>query len=187
MVSILCDGPFFDGSWEHVSAARGALDAARRPVPVLAKEYVLDARQIEEARDRGADAVLLIARIVSPTALRELAAAARAEGLEPLLEVVDEAELHAALDTGGTGLRASSRRSRPGSSPFICRAFATRRARPWWREAARTPCSWARRSCAKRTRGRFCGRWSSRRKTRPVRRHDASLLRWIWRGGSTHT
>jgi indole-3-glycerol phosphate synthase len=100
MVSILCDGPFFDGAWSHLSEARVALDGEGLDVPLLAKEFVLDPRQIAEARDRGADAVLLIARIVDAPTLKRLAAAARDEGLEPLVEVVDEAELDAALAAG---------------------------------------------------------------------------------------
>jgi indole-3-glycerol phosphate synthase len=97
MVSVLCDAPYFDGSWEHLAAARKRLDEARRATPLLAKDFVLDERQIVEARDRGADAVLLIARIVGALELSELARVARAEGLEPLVEVVDEHELQAAL------------------------------------------------------------------------------------------
>jgi indole-3-glycerol phosphate synthase len=100
MVSVLCDGPFFDGAWEHLQEARAAIDGAGLAVPLLAKEFVLDRRQIEEARDRGADAVLLIARIVDAAALRALVHAARDEGIEPLVEVVDETELASALDAG---------------------------------------------------------------------------------------
>jgi indole-3-glycerol phosphate synthase len=100
MVSVLCDGPFFDGSWDHLGLSRARLDAAARAVPLLAKEFVLDVRQVEEARDRGADAVLLIARIVDPARLADLARAAREEGVEPLVEVVDEPELDAALAAG---------------------------------------------------------------------------------------
>ncbi|HEX8794490.1 MAG TPA: indole-3-glycerol-phosphate synthase [Polyangiaceae bacterium] len=100
MVSVLCDGPFFDGSWEHLAAARAAFDAAGLAVPLLAKEFVLDPRQIAEARDRGADAVLLIARIVDRRELPTLVSAARTEGLEPFVEVVDEAELDVALAAG---------------------------------------------------------------------------------------
>jgi indole-3-glycerol phosphate synthase len=96
-VSVLCDRPFFDGGWEHLSAARAALDAAGRAVPLLAKEFVVDERQVLEARDRGADAVLLIARIVDAPALARLARTARDEGLEPMVEVIDERELEAAL------------------------------------------------------------------------------------------
>ncbi|MGH7270285.1 MAG: indole-3-glycerol phosphate synthase TrpC [Polyangiaceae bacterium] len=97
MVSILCDGPHFEGSFEHLTSARARLDGAGTPIPLLAKEFVVDERQIAEARDRGADAVLLIARIVSPARLAELAAAARAEHIEPFVEVIDERELEAAL------------------------------------------------------------------------------------------
>ncbi len=97
MISVLCDGPYFDGSWDHVAAARARLDEAQMPIPILAKEFVLDETQIDEARYRGADAVLLIARIVSPARLAELAERARAAQLEPLIEVADEPELAAAL------------------------------------------------------------------------------------------
>ncbi len=100
MVSVLCDRPFFDGAWEHVTEARAALDSAGRSVPLLAKEFVLDERQIARARDAGADAVLLIARIVSPARLAALAEAARAEGLEPLVEIALDTELEAAIAAG---------------------------------------------------------------------------------------
>ncbi len=98
MVSVLCDTRFFDGSWEHLAASRIHLDAGGRSVPLLAKDFVVDERQIEEARDCGADAVLLIARIVSRARLVDLAQSARAERIEPLIEVVDEGELDAALE-----------------------------------------------------------------------------------------
>jgi indole-3-glycerol phosphate synthase len=97
MVSVLCDSRYFGGAWEHVAAARDALDRAGRSVPLLAKEFVVDEAQIAEARDRGADAVLLIARIVEPQRLAALVRAARAEGLEPIVEVTDEREIHAAV------------------------------------------------------------------------------------------
>jgi len=109
MVSVLCDAAFFDGSWEHVSAARLRLDGAARTIPILAKEFVVDVRQIEEARDRGADAVLLIARIVSASRLAELAQSARAERLEPLVEVVDERELDSALAAGARVIGVNAR------------------------------------------------------------------------------
>jgi len=97
MVSVLCDEPFFDGSWEHLEHARAALDAERYEVAVLAKDFVIDESQIREARHRGADAILLIARIVPQSRLIELASYARSERVEPFVEVVDERELDAAL------------------------------------------------------------------------------------------
>ncbi len=98
MVSVLCDAKYFDGSWSDLAACRALLDGAGRTVPLLAKEFVIDERQIAEARDRGGDAVLLIARIVSRAQLVELADAARAHGIEPLIEVVDESEVASALE-----------------------------------------------------------------------------------------
>jgi len=97
MISVLCDAPFFDGSWDHLEQARAALDAAGAAVPLLAKEFVIDERQIQVARRRGADAILLIARIVTRPRLLELAAHARSVGVEPFVEVVDDAELDSAV------------------------------------------------------------------------------------------
>lgn len=99
MISVLCDRAYFDGGWDHVEEVRAALDAAGRAVPVLAKEFVLDERQIDEAKDRGADAVLLIVRIVAEARLRALVAHALASGIEPLVEVANDAELGAAVQT----------------------------------------------------------------------------------------
>jgi len=95
MVSVLCDAPYFDGAWAHLASAR-----ARVEVPLLAKEFVLDPLQIACARRHGADAVLVIARIVDAAKLAELVRAARAHALEPLVEIVDERELEAALTAG---------------------------------------------------------------------------------------
>jgi indole-3-glycerol phosphate synthase len=103
MISVLCDKTFFDGGFEHLTEARRALDGSDesgRAVPLLAKEFVLDERQIARAAACGADAVLLIARIVSPERLGELFAFATSRGLEPLVEVVTEGEIRAALDAG---------------------------------------------------------------------------------------
>jgi indole-3-glycerol phosphate synthase len=100
MVSVLCDGPYFDGSFDHVTATRRSLDAIGMNVPLLAKEFVIDSRQVAEARDRGADAVLLIARIGDAHSLSTLVRCAREEGIDPLVEVVDERELEWALASG---------------------------------------------------------------------------------------
>ena len=97
MVSVLCDTTYFGGAWRHLAAARKGLDDAAHSVPLLAKEFVIDEQQVFEARHHGADAVLLIARIVGRERLSSLARAARAEGIEPLVEVVNEEELEGAL------------------------------------------------------------------------------------------
>lgn len=98
MISVLCDARFFGGSFAHLVEARRALDEAKLDVPLLAKEFIIDARQLEEAAASGADSALLIARIVAPELLRELTAKARDLGLEPLVEVVTDDELCAAID-----------------------------------------------------------------------------------------
>jgi indole-3-glycerol phosphate synthase len=100
MISVLCDRRFFDGSWDDVERARLALDAAGLAVPILAKEFVVHRRQLEEAAARGADAALLIARIVDPPTLTRLHADAIELGLWPLVEVVTEGELSSALAAG---------------------------------------------------------------------------------------
>jgi indole-3-glycerol phosphate synthase len=109
MISVLCDTPFFGGSWGDVLAVRARLDRLPRDVPVLAKEFVLHELQIDRARAAGADAVLLIARIVSPSRLAELHDAACARDLQPLVEVVDEAELGAALACGARVIGVNAR------------------------------------------------------------------------------
>jgi indole-3-glycerol phosphate synthase len=102
MISVLCDTPFFGGGFDHLAACRDALDQAlgeARP-RLLCKEFILHPIQLDRALDAGADAALLIARILDPTALAALADEARARGIEPLVEVVDEAELALAVHAG---------------------------------------------------------------------------------------
>lgn len=100
MVSVLCDGPFFGGSYAHLALAREALDAAGFAVPLLAKEFVLAETQLDQARAHGADAVLVIVRILPPERLAPLISAAIERGLAPLVEVVTEEELGRAIGAG---------------------------------------------------------------------------------------
>ncbi|MGD0679268.1 MAG: indole-3-glycerol phosphate synthase TrpC [Polyangiaceae bacterium] len=109
MISVLCDTAFFDGSWDDLALARRQLGGPWSAVPLLAKEFVLDERQVEEARARGADAVLLIARIVTRDRLVELTRAAHEIGIEPVLEVVDEEELDRALAAGARVIGVNAR------------------------------------------------------------------------------
>jgi indole-3-glycerol phosphate synthase len=102
MISVLTDAPFFGGSYADLAACRDALDAElgeARPF-LLCKEFILHPIQLDRALDAGADAALLIARIVSPADLARLAAEARTRGLEPLVEVATEDELGAARAAG---------------------------------------------------------------------------------------
>lgn len=95
MISVLTDQKFFGGSWDDLCDVRMAM--AR--TPVLAKEFVIDERQLFEAAACGADAALLIVRILEPGALAKLVTASRHLRLEPLVEVVTEQELETALAT----------------------------------------------------------------------------------------
>jgi indole-3-glycerol phosphate synthase len=100
MVSVLCDETFFGGSWGDLALARTALDRAGLAVPLLAKEFIVDPLQLEWARASGADAALLIVRLVDRESLRALSERARELGLEPFVEVATEAERDLALEAG---------------------------------------------------------------------------------------
>ncbi|HVM31377.1 MAG TPA: tryptophan synthase subunit beta [Candidatus Limnocylindrales bacterium] len=93
-ISVLCEPHWFDGSLEDLRAVR---DAVR--VPLLAKEFVVDARQLAVLRGAGADLVLLLAVLHDGRRLRGLVREARSLGLEPLVEAHDERELERALSS----------------------------------------------------------------------------------------
>jgi indole-3-glycerol phosphate synthase len=109
MVSVLCDEEFFGGSWRDVFEARQALVAAGFATPVLAKEFIIDERQLREASAFGADAVLLIARILDRTRLQDLLAQSASLGLEALVEVVTEDELEWAVGAKATIIGVNAR------------------------------------------------------------------------------
>jgi tryptophan synthase beta chain len=94
-ISVLCEPHWFDGSLEDLRAVR---DAVR--VPLLAKEFVVDVRQLAVLRGAGADLVLLLAVLHDARKLRSLVREARSLGLEPLVEAHDERELERALSSG---------------------------------------------------------------------------------------
>ena len=94
-LSVLTDEPHFGGSVADLRAARAACD-----IPVLRKDFTVDARDICDARIMGADCVLLIAAALSPAELTEFLSIARHVDIDALVEVHDEAELAVALDAG---------------------------------------------------------------------------------------
>lgn len=91
-ISVLTEPLHFGGQLHDIAHARVA---AR--LPVLRKDFIIDALQIAEARAAGASAVLLIARALAPSELRDLAAAAQSYDIEALVEVRSEDEMERAL------------------------------------------------------------------------------------------
>ena len=95
-LSVLTDRTFFQGGFEVLVDVRQAVD-----LPLLCKEFILSPYQLYQARAAGADAVLLIAAILSDQDLDYLRKAAKALTLDVLVEVHDEQELERVLNLGG--------------------------------------------------------------------------------------
>src|SRR4030095_8724293 len=91
-LSVLTDEKFFQGSLDYLRQIRQAVK-----LPLLRKDFIIDERQILEAIEWGADAVLLIVAILDNERLRHYQLLAEAAGLAALVEVHDEAELDRAL------------------------------------------------------------------------------------------
>jgi indole-3-glycerol phosphate synthase len=98
-LSVLTDTPYFQGHADYLIAARAAC-----MLPVIRKDFMVDPWQCAEARAMGADAILIIVAALDNGAMAEIEGAARAEGLDILVEVHDEAELDRALSVLGSRL-----------------------------------------------------------------------------------
>lgn len=94
-LSVLTDGPYFQGSLADLRAARAAA-----PLPVLRKDFTIHEAQIAEAAAAGADAILLIAAILSERQIRDFRETAAHYRLAALVEVHDERELDLAIAAG---------------------------------------------------------------------------------------
>ena len=91
-LSVLTDVQFFKGSVAYLEEARAACS-----LPVLRKDFIVDAYQILEARAMGADCILLIAAALELSQMQDLEAYAHSLGLAVLVEVHDNEELHQSL------------------------------------------------------------------------------------------
>jgi indole-3-glycerol phosphate synthase len=96
-LSVLTDREFFGGGLDALKAVRAAVD-----LPVIRKDFVIDPLQVYEARGVGADAVLLIVRILSDAQLADLLGLATELGMDALVEAHDAAELDRAMAAGAT-------------------------------------------------------------------------------------
>lgn len=103
-ISVLTDEEFFKGSLDDLEAVSRVVS-----IPVLRKDFILDAYQILEARAAGADAILLIVAAHTDADLRELDAFARRTGLDVLCEVHDLEELKRAVDLGADAIGVNCR------------------------------------------------------------------------------
>lgn len=91
-ISILTDREYFGGSADDLAAARHVVGC-----PILRKEFIVDEYQVIESKSIGADAILLMASVLSATSLKRLSRLARDFGLEVLTEAHNEKELEACL------------------------------------------------------------------------------------------
>jgi indole-3-glycerol phosphate synthase len=91
-LSVLTDVPFFQGSIDYLKQARASCQ-----LPVLRKDFIVDAYQVYESRAMGADAILLIAAILDDAQMKDYEAIARSLDMAVLVEVHDAPELARAL------------------------------------------------------------------------------------------
>lgn len=94
-LSVLTDEKFFQGSLDYLRQIRETVQ-----IPLLRKDFIIDERQILEAIQHGADAILLIVAILDDERLRRFQKLAHEAGLAALVEVHDEAELDRAVAVG---------------------------------------------------------------------------------------
>ena len=96
-LSVLTDTNHFSGSVADLQSAREASS-----IPVIRKDFTVDARDVCDARIMGADCVLLIAAVLSATELSSFLELCREVDIDALVEVHDEAELEVAMRAGAT-------------------------------------------------------------------------------------
>ena len=91
-MSVLTDGKYFGGSLDDLLTARASCN-----LPLLRKEFIIDSYQILEAKAYGADVILLIGAILSRDEIKQFSEFAKSLGLDVLLEVHNEEELHKSI------------------------------------------------------------------------------------------
>ena len=94
-ISVLTDAPFFEGSLDYLRQVRAAVT-----LPILRKDFIIDRYQLLQARQAGADCVLLIAECLTAAQLQELHDQAMELQLQTLIELFEPANLDAVLATG---------------------------------------------------------------------------------------
>ena len=103
-LSVLTDGPSFQGKDDYLAAARDAVF-----LPCIRKDFLLDPWQVAESRALGADCILVILAMVDDSLAAELMAEARGFGMDVLVETHDEAEMARAAALGATLIGVNNR------------------------------------------------------------------------------
>lgn len=96
-LSVLTDGPSFQGADAHLEAARGQVN-----LPILRKDFLCDPYQVAETRALGGDCILIILAAVEDRLAADLLAAAKSWGMDALMEVHDEGEMERARNLGSS-------------------------------------------------------------------------------------
>jgi len=103
-ISVLTDTPYFGGSLDDLRAVRGVFGG-----PILAKDFIVDPRQVAEARIAGADAVLVILAVLGDAEARAVMDEARRLRMDVLVEAHDEPELRRGVALGAQILGINNR------------------------------------------------------------------------------
>ncbi|MBX7221222.1 MAG: indole-3-glycerol phosphate synthase TrpC [Blastocatellia bacterium] len=103
-ISVLTDQKYFSGSLELLAEV-----VRNSPHPVLCKDFILDPVQVPDARQAGAEAVLLIVKILTDVELRNLFFEIKKFGMTPVVEIQNEPELERALKLGPDVLLVNNR------------------------------------------------------------------------------
>ncbi len=106
-ISVLTDEPFFQGKLAYLTSIRQVAS-----IPVLRKDFILDEYQVLEARVAGADAVLLIAEILTPEEIANLLQKVEALGMQALVELYDPENLARVVDSGARIIGVNNRNLR---------------------------------------------------------------------------
>ncbi len=103
-ISVITEVHYFEGSLEILATLRWG-----PRIPLLRKDFLVDSYQVLESRYAGADAILLIATLLNERSLKKLREEAEGLGMDVLVEVHDEEEVHRAVDTGATLIGVNNR------------------------------------------------------------------------------